>query len=124
MLTECRSWKEIGEVIGWCPITAQQHYEKWTELKLKSWPENTIALICCRIGDPYWNGMAGSVERSCWNCNHPVMASLDTVTSSEKHSSKIICVHCAATYARVSSKKCIATRDVDRAIELLKNKAD
>jgi len=27
MLGEGRDWKEIGQAIGWCPETAQRHYE-------------------------------------------------------------------------------------------------
>lgn len=28
MLEENRSWEEIGRAIGWCPITAKEHYER------------------------------------------------------------------------------------------------
>jgi hypothetical protein len=29
MLSEGKSWKEIGDEIGWCPETAKKHYEHW-----------------------------------------------------------------------------------------------
>ena len=27
MLTEGKGWDAIGQAIGWCPLTAQKHYE-------------------------------------------------------------------------------------------------
>lgn len=29
LLAEGKHWDEIGKTIGWCPITAREHYEKY-----------------------------------------------------------------------------------------------
>jgi hypothetical protein len=101
MLTQSKTWKEIGDAIGWDGGTAEQHYQWYAESRLKAWPSpQTVSLICARVGDPYWNGAEGSVEMNCWNCNHPVMCSPQTIETSKARESRIICIPCAVVYSR------------------------
>jgi hypothetical protein len=64
----------------------------------KPWPKNTIALICCRVGDPYWNRREGSEERNCYNCGHEIMAAPDSLQNKSIMSSEFVCVECYSEY--------------------------
>lgn len=119
MLTQAKTWEDIGNVIGWCPKTAEEHYERYAQSKLKPWPSKAVSLICCRVGDPYWKYSDDAVVRKCWNCDRSVMARPDTIRESLKENTKIICVHCAATYAKASGKKIQVARDGDQARKII-----
>jgi len=119
MLTEGKSWEEIGETIHWLPKTAEEHYEQYTDSKFKSWPEKTVALICCRVGDAHWNPSPGATEQKCWNCNHSVMATIETVENAKKDDAEIICVLCAVIYSKKSGRKIVKAKDMDRAKQIL-----
>lgn len=47
MLAEGCSWDAIGEIIGWCPRTAREHYERYAQLKALNddVPKNLVAQI-------------------------------------------------------------------------------
>lgn len=48
MLVDGKNWSEIGQVIGWCPITAREHYERYSlrpKTIKESWFEDKD-LIC------------------------------------------------------------------------------
>ena len=36
MLSEKKTWDEIGDRIGWCPKTAKEHYERYLGKKSKN----------------------------------------------------------------------------------------
>jgi len=65
---------------------------------MKPWPADAVALICCRVGDPYWNGKAGSQKRNCYNCDHEIMAAPDSLARKAAVSSEFVCVECYRLY--------------------------
>lgn len=71
---------------------------------LKNWPKELVACLCCRVGDPYWNGMPGSVQQKCWNCEHPVWVSPATMKEFKVEKAAFLCLVCNKAYAEASGK--------------------
>lgn len=49
MLSEMKSWEEIGNEIGWCPTTAREYYERqsWEE---GSWQKEVLPTLAAAVG--------------------------------------------------------------------------
>ncbi len=74
--------------------------------QLKDWPQDTVAIICCRIGDPYWNNVPGSREIICWQCGHKCMIAPNTYdTLQNTDNSEVLCVNCVKAYYDATGKK-------------------
>jgi len=51
LLAEGKKWDEIGEVIGWCSITAREHYEQYlhrSDAIQTIWFENEVCPLLAR----------------------------------------------------------------------------
>jgi hypothetical protein len=73
--------------------------------ELKPWPQGKTAIICCRPDDPYWDRTPGSVERTCYNCGLPVMASPASVAIEGVEPNEYLCVQCHKEYVDSSGKR-------------------
>lgn len=63
---------------------------------MKDWPGSaTIALICCRKGDPFFKTSPNVLEMKCYCCDETIMVS-ENNQHNKVHlkSSELICINC------------------------------
>lgn len=65
---------------------------------MNPWPPSTAAVVCCRVGDPYWEPTPECVLRRCFRCGHHVIAERDPPEAkmADVPRWEYLCVNCAA----------------------------
>jgi len=49
MLTQGKTWTEIGEAIGWLPGTAREHYERYCH-EAGTWQHDVLPVLAAAVG--------------------------------------------------------------------------
>lgn len=87
----------------------------------KAWPTNGI--ICCRVGDPYWNPVPGSKMSQCWQCNHAVMMSPTSIAKGrETPDAIVVCLNCFRAWYDETGQKVRVPLDTPEQVKELGKK--
>jgi hypothetical protein len=76
---------------------------------MRDWPRGTMAVICCRVGDPYWRDQmpdVHSVVCTCYRCGERVILGERSLPVARQTGRpwELLCVPCAAELAKVLGK--------------------
>lgn len=64
-----------------------------------------ISHVCCRVGDPRWKIVPGSLRRRCSKCKHAIWASQESIGRTTGFAVTLICIECAAAQAKRTGNK-------------------
>lgn len=69
-------------------------------MNLKHWPNNYVALVSCRLNDPYLRPCKNSETCQCWNCEEKIRVGPRNFQYYRLNPTNtlLLCVQCYKTY--------------------------